>query len=149
MTHLRKGQAFGNRAKQFVSALAFGKEVKVEVKDHDRYGRTVADVILPDGRNLNHEIVKAGFAWWYRKYAPKDTELEALESEARAAKRGLWADPRPVPPWEWRKRVHATPNRFESDPLGFRTFLSPIDSSKTLCELFKRGWSRISSTPFF
>ena len=80
-----KGQAFGNRAKQFVSALAFGKEVKVEVKDQDRYGRTVADVILPDGRNLNREIVKAGFAWWYRKYAPKDTELEALESEARQA----------------------------------------------------------------
>ena len=38
--------------------------------------------------------MKAGFAWWFRKYAPKDTELEALESEARAAKRGLWADPK-------------------------------------------------------
>jgi micrococcal nuclease len=97
-----KGQAFGNRAKQFVSALAYGKEVKVEVKDYDRYGRTVADVILPDGRNLNHEIVKAGFAWWYRKYAPKNAELESLESGARATRRGLWADPRPVPPWEWR-----------------------------------------------
>ena len=59
-------------------------------------------MILPDGRNLNREIVKAGFAWWFRKYAPKDTELEALESEARAARRGLWADPRPVPPWEYR-----------------------------------------------
>jgi len=70
-----KGQAFGNRAKQFVSALAFGKEVKVEAKGKDRYGQTVADVILPDGSNLNREIVKAGFAWWFRKYAPKDTEL--------------------------------------------------------------------------
>jgi endonuclease YncB( thermonuclease family) len=96
-----KGQAFGNRAKQFVAAPAFGKEVEVEVKDRDRYGRTVADVILPDGRNLNHEIVKAGFAWWYRKYAPKDTELERLESKARQAKRGLWVDPHPVPPWEF------------------------------------------------
>jgi micrococcal nuclease len=57
-----KGQAFGNRANQFVSALAFGKEVKVEAKGEDRYGRTVADVISPDGMNLNHEIVKAGFA---------------------------------------------------------------------------------------
>jgi endonuclease YncB( thermonuclease family) len=112
-----KGQAFGNRVKQFVSTLAFGKEVKVEVKDRDRYGRTVADVILPDGRNL-HDIVKAGFVWWYRRYAPKDKELESLESEARATRRGLWADPHPVPPWEWRKRVHAIPNRFESDLLG-------------------------------
>ena len=61
-----KEQAFGNRAKQFVSALAFGKKVKVEAKGQDRYGRTVADVILPDGRNLNREIVKAGFGWWYQ-----------------------------------------------------------------------------------
>ena len=95
-------QAFGNRAKQFVSTLAFGKEVKVEVKYQDRYGRTVANVILPDERNLNREIVKVGFAWWFRKYAPKDKVIEGLESEARAAKRGLWADREPVPPWDYR-----------------------------------------------
>src|SRR2546428_6183225 len=56
-----KGQAFGHRAKQFTSRLAFGKEVSVQVKGKDRYGRTIGDVILPDGRNLNREIVKAGF----------------------------------------------------------------------------------------
>ncbi len=97
-----KGQAFGNRAKQFVATLAFGKKVKVEVKDQERYGRTVADANLLDGRNLNHEIVKAGFAPWFRKYAPKDKELDSLESEARHAKRGLWAEYRePVPPWDY------------------------------------------------
>jgi endonuclease YncB( thermonuclease family) len=52
--------------------LAFGKEVTVVVRDTDRYGRTVAVVILPDGRNLNHELVKRGYAWWYRKYASHD-----------------------------------------------------------------------------
>jgi len=41
---------------------------------------------------------------WYRKYAPGDAVLEGLEKEAREAKKGLWADPQPVPPWEWRKR---------------------------------------------
>ena len=126
-----KGQAFGTKAKQFVSAMTFGKEVKVEVKDYDRYGRTVADVFLPDGRNLNREIVKAGFAWWFRKYAPKDAELESLESEARAARRGLWADPRLVPPWEWRKRVHATPNRSGSDLL--RLFSDYMTGYFTVC----------------
>jgi endonuclease YncB( thermonuclease family) len=45
-----KGQAFGNRAKQFVTALAYGKEVKVEAKGQDRYGRTVANVIIRDGK---------------------------------------------------------------------------------------------------
>ncbi len=69
----------------------------------DKYGRTIADVILPDGRVLNHELVKAGFAWWYRTYAPDDELLKQLEHEARAAKRGLWADANPVPPWEYRR----------------------------------------------
>ena len=60
-------------------------------------------MILPEGRNLNREIVKTGFAWRFWKYAPKDAELEALESEARESKRGLWVDPKAMPPWEYRK----------------------------------------------
>ena len=53
--------------------------------------------------NLNQELVKQGWCWWYRKYAPGDTVLEGLEKEAREGKKVLWADPQPVPPWEWRK----------------------------------------------
>jgi micrococcal nuclease len=60
--------------------------------------------MLPDGMNLNQELVKQGWCWWYRKYAPGDTVLEGLEAEARETKKGLWVDPAPVPPWEWRKR---------------------------------------------
>ena len=70
----------------------------------DRYGRTIADVLLPDGTHVNHTLVKNGWWWWYRKYAPEDMTLEGLEKEAREEKKGLWADPQPVPPWEWRKR---------------------------------------------
>lgn len=99
-----KGQAYGQKAKQAASALAFGKEATIQTHGHDKYRRTIGDVILPDGMNLNQELVKQGWCWWYRKYAPRDTVLEALESEAREAKRGIWADPHPVPPWEWRKK---------------------------------------------
>jgi len=56
----------------------------------------------PDDTNVNHSLVKDGWCWWYRKYAPGDTVLEGLEKEAREAKKGLWADSQPVPPWEWR-----------------------------------------------
>ncbi len=70
--------------------------------DRDRYGRTVGVVLLPDGRSLNHELVRAGLAWWYRRYAPDDETLAQLERDARGAERGLWADAEPVPPWEWR-----------------------------------------------
>ncbi len=96
-----KRQAFGNRAKQFTYNLVFAKTVSVQFVDRDRYGRTVGVVLLPDGRSLNRELVKAGFAWWYRRYAPEDDTLKQLEQEARQAKRGLWADPHPVPPWQW------------------------------------------------
>ncbi len=98
-----KRQVFGRKAKQFTSTLVFGTTVTVQGVDRDRYGRTVAEVLLPDGRVLNQELVKAGFAWWYRKYAPEDEVLKEYEREAREEKRGLWADAKPVPPWQWRK----------------------------------------------
>jgi hypothetical protein len=75
----------------------FGTEVRVVVRDTDRYGRTVGEVILQDGRNLNHKLVRAGLAWWYRQYAANDRALESLAREARAAKRGLWVEPAPTP----------------------------------------------------
>jgi micrococcal nuclease len=99
-----KRQAFGQRAKQFTSKLAFGKDVTVKTFGHDKYGRTLGDVILPDGRTLNHELVRAGLAWWYEKYS-KDLALRDLQEGARVAKRGLWVYPDPVPPWEWRHRM--------------------------------------------
>ena len=98
-----KGQAYGLKAKQFTSEMVFGKTVTVQEQGLDKYGRTVGEVILPDGRSLNRELVAAGLAWWYRQYS-KDGSLGQLEDEARSAKRGLWADPNLVSPWCYRKR---------------------------------------------
>jgi endonuclease YncB( thermonuclease family) len=67
-----KGQAFGKRAKQAASELVFGREVTLQTHGKDKYGRTIADVILADGTNLNHTLAKDGWCWWYRKYAPGD-----------------------------------------------------------------------------
>lgn len=97
-----RGQPWGERAKQYVAALAFGQVVAVEAGGRDRYGRLLAEVRLPDGRSLNQELVRAGYAWWFRRYST-DGRLAALEAEARAVRAGLWADSRPVPPWEWRR----------------------------------------------
>ena len=99
-----KGQAYGQKAKNAVADLAFRKEVTVKAHGHDKYKRTLADVVLADGTNVNHALVKDGWCWWYRKYAPRNRELERLEMNARAAKKGLWLDPVQVPPWEWRKQ---------------------------------------------
>jgi len=94
-------QAFGKKAKNFTSNLAFGKTVRLVGKGKDRYDRELAEVFLPDGRSLNRELVSAGLAWWYRKYST-DRTLESLERSAREARRGLWADANPVPPWDFR-----------------------------------------------
>ena len=98
-----QAQAFGTKARQLTGDLAFQRDVTVVIHATDRYGRLVGEVLLPDGRSLSQELVRAGLAWWYRQYASKDTALAQLEAEARTAKRGLWADAHPVPPWEWRK----------------------------------------------
>lgn len=99
-----KGQSYGYKAKQATSALVFGKEVTLQTYGTDKYGRTIADVLLRDGTNVNYELVKDGWCWWYRKYAPDTAELERLERDAREVGKGLWADPAPMPPWGWRKR---------------------------------------------
>jgi endonuclease YncB( thermonuclease family) len=105
-----KGQAFGTRATQCAAALAFGQTVVVSVRGRDRYGRTVGDVTLPDGRNLNQGLVRAGCAWWFRRYSA-DSRLATLEVQARDDRRGLWADPNPMPPWDWRRSQPETGRR--------------------------------------
>jgi micrococcal nuclease len=99
-----KKQAFGRRAKQFTSKFAFGKLVTVKVvAKSGKYGRTIGEVFV-GGHSLNEAIVRAGLAWWYRKYARRAKVLALLEAEARKAKRGLWSDPHPIAPWEFRHR---------------------------------------------
>lgn len=94
-------QSFGTTAKVLTSEMALHKMVIVRVRGRDKYGRTLGDVIFVDGRVLNQELMKAGMAWWYRKYV-NDGQLVALEDDARARRIGLWSDANPVAPWEFR-----------------------------------------------
>ncbi len=102
-----KKQAFGNRSKESLSALAFDKTVNVETSKRDRYGRQIGKVLV-NGRDVNLVQIERGMAWFYRQYqreqSPNDRRLyEAAEDAARAGKRGLWRDAAPVPPWEFRR----------------------------------------------
>ncbi len=103
-----KGQAFGERSRQSLAALAFDREVKADCPKMDRYGRQVCRVFV-NGKDVSAAQLEAGMAWWFRRYAneqaPQERVLyEALEDRARANGAGLWADRNPVPPWEWRRR---------------------------------------------
>ena len=97
-----KKQAFGNRSKESLSDLCFGKTATLIEKSKDRYGRTLARVTC-DGTDANAEQVRRGLAWAYTKYLT-DPQIKVLEEEARASRLGLWRDETPVPPWEWRHR---------------------------------------------
>jgi micrococcal nuclease len=102
-----KRQAFGNRAKQFTAGRVAGKVVTIIPMDRDRYGRTVALIQSQDvSGTLNEDLVRYGYAWVYRKYCKADfcPDWLTLEQSAKASGFGLWADPNPIPPWQFRKK---------------------------------------------
>lgn len=134
-------QPFGKQAKQFASTMVLGKEVTVKATGKDRYGRTLGVVFLRDGKNLNQELVRAGFAWVYRQYS-HDKELLHLEAEARKAKRGLWRDPHPIAPWEYRHSVRR--NRAAFTPDAF--FAVPAFHAGVPATPFAVAWNSSSLT---
>ena len=95
-------QPFGTRSRQSLAALCFNKEARLETNGRDRYGRTIATVHCA-GTDANAEQVRLGMAWVFVRYASPSSPLYVLQNEAKAARRGLWTDPSPVPPWEWRR----------------------------------------------
>jgi micrococcal nuclease len=95
-------QAFGQRAKQAASRSAFGRVVRVICHGEDRYGRSLGEVLLPDGSKLNERMVADGWAWHYKRYS-NDSRLAELEETARRRRVGLWSDPHAIPPWEFRE----------------------------------------------
>ena len=112
-----KAQPFHQKSKENLSRLVFNKYVRVEWDKHDRYGRIVGKVWVqpascptcPMTLDAGHAQITVGLAWWYRNYAREQSPAdrgayEFSEQEAKAKRVGLWSDPDPVPPWEWRRR---------------------------------------------
>lgn len=112
-----KGQAFGDRSKEAMSRLVYGKPARLDCYKTDRYGRSVCNVWVAPASASNGPLtldaglamIAQGEAWWYRAYAREQTpeargQYEFAEQEARAKHVGLWRDAEPVPPWEWRRR---------------------------------------------
>ncbi|HSK73339.1 MAG TPA: thermonuclease family protein [Pyrinomonadaceae bacterium] len=100
------GQPFSQNAKENLSDLIFGKTVKVLIYKKDRYNRSLGTVYL-DGKDINLEQIKAGYAWHYKKYQSDQNQSEreqysTAETSARAGRIGLWRDAAPVVPEEWR-----------------------------------------------
>jgi micrococcal nuclease len=97
-----KGMPFYKKSKQYLADLCFGQQVMIQSAGTDQHQRVLAYTYLEDGRELSREMLKAGMAWHYKQYN-SDTALANLENEARALKRGLWAEKDPMAPWTNRK----------------------------------------------
>lgn len=97
-----KKQAFGNRSKQYLSDLIFGKTVTIKVQGKS-FDRAVVWAYTEDCKDISAEMLRAGMAWHYKKFS-KDSEYATLETQARNAKIGLWADKNPIEPWNFRKK---------------------------------------------
>ena len=94
-------QPFGRHSQQSLAELCAARTARVVEKGLDRYGRTVG-TIQCDGVDANAEQVRRGMAWVFVRYAPRSSPLYGLQGEARGSRRGLWADPSPMAPWDWR-----------------------------------------------
>ncbi|MDX1960871.1 MAG: thermonuclease family protein [Leptospiraceae bacterium] len=95
-------QAFGTKSKEALKSLVHKKQVTVDHKGKDQFGRTLG-VIFLEGKDINLEMLKLGMVWVYKIHRKKGPYLSA-EEEAKKNSIGLWADKDPTPPWIFRKK---------------------------------------------
>lgn len=103
-----RGQPYTNAARQALAARVAGREVTVDVRGRDSYGRTLGVVRVGDV-DANSMQVRDGWAWVFRRFS-HDAALLALEDEARRERRGLWRDAHPEAPWAFRERQPRGPS---------------------------------------
>ena len=103
-----KGQPFGERSRRALSDLVYGRIVTMEWSKKDSYGRFVAKITGGDpSRDVNLAQVSGGHAWHYRHFEDEQSKPDrvayaAAEQLAREQRLGLWGEPDPVEPWDWR-----------------------------------------------
>ena len=121
-----KSQAYGDAAGRYLSGLVAGQEVRVAWNKRDKYGR-ILGTVYANGEEVNLAMLRAGFAWHYKKFDSTPAYAQA-ESEARAAKRGLWAGLDPIPPEQFRhpgrarspSAPHGVPSPSTADRVEYR-----------------------------
>ena len=102
-----RGQGYSNASKKYLSSLLMHKRVTVQIMDVDQYRRVVGLVMLGEV-NVNEAVLSNGFAWHYTAF-DNNPNWTTLEKKARIAKKGLWAERNPQPPWRFRRDRRAVP----------------------------------------
>lgn len=95
-------QAFGNKSKENLKNYIYQKDVVVKHESTDKYGR-ILGTIYYQGKDINLQQVKDGYAWVYRHYSKKQDYIKE-EEKARQERKGLWADKNPINPYDFRRK---------------------------------------------
>ncbi len=148
------GQPFGNASKRFLSSNVAGQTVCIQGNKIDRYQRLVGKIML-NQIDINLEVVKAGLAWHYKKYQSEQSAgdrsaYSQAENSARSALLGLWSEPKPIAPWDWRKGVRPStkptppPKPTNSFSCGSKKFCTQMNScSEAQFHYLQCGLSRL------
>ncbi len=116
-----KRQMHGPQAAHTVTRLINRKKIKLQIYDQDKEDRCLA-IVFVGKKNINELLVKRGHAWVHEQYCYEqfcDDWLD-YQNRAKSAKKGLWDDPNPVPPWVWRK----APSSMRGEKRGY----SPVEN---------------------
>ncbi|MDA7583894.1 thermonuclease family protein [Luminiphilus sp.] len=113
-------QPFGQASKRYLAKAVAGQTVVVEFEKKDRYGRVIGKVLL-DGTDMNLRQVKAGYAWWYEYYKRDQSGADqqayaAAEQQAKDSGIGLWSEPAPINPYDWRQGKRNLSQVTEGEP---------------------------------
>ena len=109
-------QKGGSQAtRQLRRIIGSGRSLQLEVRDTDRYGRTVGLLYHKrQGRlnSCNRQMLAAGHAHWYQRYGGGDLGFATAQAEAQAKRRGVWKSRRAqTKPWEHRRRQRTATRR--------------------------------------
>ena len=101
-------QPFGKKSRRHLSDLVYRKEITINKMGQDRYGRIIAEIFV-DGKNINVEQIRNGYAWHYKRHQRQQTYEQRIvysqaQNEAKEKRLGIWQLKKPIPPWAYRKR---------------------------------------------
>lgn len=103
-----KKQKYWKESTEVLKQLIEGKYINLKVTGIDQYKRILAYTFLTLYQEASFEMVLSGYAWHFEKYN-KNENLKKAQMMAKVKKIGLWADPNPVPPWDFRKQKKQNP----------------------------------------
>jgi endonuclease YncB( thermonuclease family) len=101
-------QPYGAQARLLINSQVAGQHVDVRPTGDTSYGRTIADIVLPGGRDVGTALVASGAAWVEQRWN-HDPAAYAAQGNAQRAHLGLWADAAAIPPLQWRHEHGAHP----------------------------------------